>query len=459
MNDDATYTMPAFIDSHLHMLASGKKNDEIDLSTTRSIVEAIQVAKTHQKRDAIICRDYDQNMFEEERHPEKKDLNKISTEKPVMFRRVCRHMCVVNDWLLKRIASMDNISRFFHLIDTEKGHLFEDAVLLADKAFGRPDKKTLKRYLETAGNQLEKNGIVAVASDDFETFDIPYETVIQAYGEAYDEGRLNVKVIQQMRFSSLQSFQAFLADGHARGQHGGLTLGPLKILADGSLGARTAALWEDYSDDSHNRGVMSIDDVSLRRWIDLANTHDMDAHVHVIGDKAADKVMHALKNALDSHPREHRHALIHAQVTSEDTLNDMRAYDVSAIVQPVFMDRDLGILKKRLGHRWKQSYLFHRMLEKKIAVGFSSDAPIETTDPFRNIYHAMTRKSLSDPDLRALDNDRPFTMKEAVRAYTKTNMDILGLSRSPGTIVLAKNPYETDVNDLKNIRIKHTMFH
>ncbi len=458
MNDDATYTMPAFIDSHLHMLALGKKNDEIDLSRIRSIAEAIQLGKTFEDRGVIICRDFDQNLFEEGRYPEKKDLNKISTDKPVMFRRVCRHMCVVNDVLLKRIASMDT-SHFFHLIDTEKGQLFEDAVLLADKAFKRPDKETLKRYLETAGNQLERHGIVAVASDDFETFDIPYETVIQAYEEAYNEDRLRVKVIQQMRFSNLKSFHSFLADGHAHEQHGGLTLGPLKILADGSLGARTAALWDDYSDDSRNRGVMSIDDASLHQWIDLANTHDVNAHVHVIGDKAAHKVMHAIKKALDSYPRRHRHALIHAQITGEETLKDMQAYDVSAIVQPVFMDRDLGIVKKRLGNRWKQSYLFHRMFEKGIAVGFSSDAPIETTAPFRNIYHAMTRKSLIDPDLKALDNDWSFTMKESIRAYTKTNMDLLELTTSPGTIVLNKNPYGTDVNDLKNIRIKHTTFH
>jgi len=123
------------------------------------------------------------------------------------------------------------------------------------------------------------------------------------------------------------------------------------------------------------------------------------------------------------------------------------------------MDRDLAIVKKRLGNRWKQAYLFHRMREKGIAVGFSSDAPIETTDPFKNIYHAMTRKSLFSPDLKSLDNDRPFTMKEAIRAYTKVNMDLLGLSASPGTIVLNKNPYETEINDLLSISIKDTTFH
>jgi predicted amidohydrolase YtcJ len=86
------------------------------------------------------------------------------------------------------------------------------------------------------------------------------------------------------------------------------------------------------------------------------------------------------------------------------------------------LNSDIAVVKDRIGkERAKESYLFHTMYKEGIKVGFSTDAPVESVNPFHNIYTALTRKSIKNPELGVFLEDEKFTLDEALECYTTNN--------------------------------------
>jgi predicted amidohydrolase YtcJ len=237
-------------------------------------------------------------------------------------------------------------------------------------------------------------------------------------------------------------------------------MGPLKLLADGSLGGRTAYLNEDYTDDPGNRGIRVFNKETLFQLVHLADSNGMDVAIHGIGDGIIDDILYSIEKSLSITKRvNHRHSIIHAQLATHSQINRMKELGVSAIVQPIFLNSDIPIIEERLGSsRSKESYLFKSMYDSGINVGFSTDAPVEPVNPFYNIYTAMTRKSIKYPHLDAFLEEEAFSLEKALKCYRESNY---WLSYEEGKnyndyIVVDKDPTTCTVEELKDIQVLET---
>ena len=125
----------------------------------------------------------------------------------------------------------------------------------------------------------------------------------------------------------------------------------MKLLADGSLGARTAFLREPYSDAPDTCGLpIYPEQAQLDRLVVTAHRHNMAVAIHAIGDGAAEMVLNAFQRARAELPWLHpRHGMVHCQILSEGQLRRMAELDVTAFVQPVFINGDMHIAPGRLG--------------------------------------------------------------------------------------------------------------
>lgn len=409
-------------DSHLHLLGLGYIQSMIDLKDVKSIEELSSIKSNNHW---IIGRGWHQANFKEKRYLNKKDLNKISNDKPVIFTRVCGHVLVCNDKAMELAGINENTSQIEGgTFDFETGVFTEDALGLITKIIPKPSKEDIKNFFIKGNDILMKHNITHCASDDFSTLNVPYELIIECLEELYNEGKMQVQLYEQLNLPSKELLLDFISKGYHKKKFNGFRMGPLKLLADGSLGGRTAYLREDYADDPGNRGVKVFTDEELEELIYIADSNGMDVAIHAIGDACIDQVINAIENTTKKTGRvNHRHSIIHAQLANKKQIKRMTGLNISAIVQPIFLNSDIAIVKERLGEeRAKETYLFKTMYNEGIKVGFSTDAPVEDVSPEDNIYCAMNRKSIKNPELGEFLPEEKFTYEEAIECYTKNNL-------------------------------------
>ncbi|MBN2540885.1 MAG: amidohydrolase [Bacilli bacterium] len=451
---------PGFIDSHMHVLGLGYVSTNVDLTEQNSISSVIETLNSYRDRTILIGRGWNQNQFEEQRMLQKQDLDLVSKEIPIIMVRVCGHVLTVNSKMLEICGVTQDTPQIVG------GHFDYDTGVFSEKALGliydrmpRPTKEDLRHYFITANEILVSNGITSVASDDFCIFPIPYEEVIDVMKELYQEDLLQVKITEQVNLS-LADLKDFIAKGYVNQRFGKLKMGPHKILADGSLGGKTAALNAPYENEPDNLGILTFTDEELFEKVHLADSHGMDVVVHAIGDRTADQVIDTLVKSLEITKRtDHHHAIIHAQLTTKKQIERMKQYNIGAIVQPIFLNTDIPIVKERIGERHKESYLFGTMDKQGVIVGLSTDSPIEPVNPFYNIYTAIARKSIKYPGLEPFLPEEGLSLSRAIQCYTTENLRYVYEDKLPDAdhIEIDRNLSRIDVEELLELQVRKTV--
>ncbi|MBR3151839.1 MAG: amidohydrolase family protein, partial [Erysipelotrichaceae bacterium] len=267
---------------------------------------------------------------------------------------------------------------------------------------------------------LNSYGITSSQTDDYCVFrEIPFETVNEAYKELEASGELTVRVYEQSNFTTLEELSRFVEAGNVTGSGTDFfRIGPLKMLGDGSLGARTAHLSRPYADDPSVSGFSLFTTEHMNAMVSYANAHGMQIAIHAIGDACLDQVLNAVDLALQEHPREdHRHGVVHCQISRADQLKRIEDLHMHVYAQSIFLDYDNHIVEKRVGKELAStSYFWKTLMKNGVCVSNGSDCPVELPDALEGIECAVTRTSLdgTGPYLP----EEAFTVKEAIDSFT-----------------------------------------
>lgn len=476
--------LPGFNDSHMHLLSYGYSLNRIELGGAKSIEEInciiknIIEEKDMEKGEWVNGRGWNQDYFiGEKRFPTRYDLDKISLEHPILIGRACGHIVVVNSKALELL----NITKDTPQVDgghfdlDENGEplgIFrENALGLVYSKLPNPTVDDIKHMMVRAIEDLNKNGVTSVGTDDFDAFpDVDYEKIILAYQELKEENKLKVRVYEQFLIQDKDRLQGFIDKGY--GSSWGdkfFKLGPLKLLVDGSLGARTAALTEDYSDDYNNKGITKLLQDELDIIVDLANQYNIQVAIHGIGDRAMYMVLESIEKALDKNPRDnHRHGIVHCQITDEELLNKFAELKIIAYIQPIFLDYDWKIVRSRVGeNRERTSYNWKTMLDKNITIACGSDSPVETFNVMKGIYEAVTRKDLDGNPQGGWLPEQKLTVDEAVYGYTmggayasfeENIKGSLEEGKLADMVVLSKDIFNMEEDSIKDVEVVATIF-
>ena len=475
------FVCAGFNDSHMHLLNYGLSLSMAPLHEhTGSLKEMIEemhdFASSGNRRGGIwVCgRGWNQDYFADvKRMPNRYDLDRVSDEYPVMCIRCCGHCLVVNSAALKLCGiTMETIPTEGGRIGIENGELdgrfYDSGMDLIYNKIPVPGKEEIKNMICLASKALNSYGVTSCQSDDYCVFrSVPWQTVNEAYAELEASGELSVRVYEQSNFTNLSSLKDFVEAGCVTGMGSNLfKFGPLKLLGDGSLGARTAYLSEPYNDDPLTCGIPIFTQEQMEELIGYANEHDMQVAVHAIGDKTLDFVLNAVEKALFEHPRDDpRHGVVHCQITRADQLERLIKMKMHIYAQSIFLDYDIHILEKLVGgSRASTSYSWKTLMKNGCVVSNGTDCPVEPPDAMAGIQCAVTRSTLRDcvgPYL----SEEAFTIQEALDSYTYSGAiasfeeNVKGLI-APGYIadfvVLGNNPFAVDPFVLKDITIEST---
>lgn len=475
---EGRFVCAGFNDSHMHLLNYGQSLNSVPMALhTESLAELLRASKefyeagTFAPGQWLMGRGWNQDYFQDvHRMPNRYDLDRISTEIPICAVRCCGHCLVVNSKALELLGVTEQTpSPEGGCIGTEDGRLdgrfYDNAMEMVYSGIPLPDKETLKNYIRSACKALNSYGVTSSQSDDYCAFrQIPWQVINEAYQELEESGELTVRVYEQGNFETLDSLKEFVEAGNKTGAGTDMfKIGPLKMFGDGSLGARTAYMSVPYADDPSTKGIPVFTQETFQEMIGYANANDMQVAVHAIGDGCLDDVLSAYEKALAGHPRkDHRHGIVHCQITRPDQLKKIAELNLHVYAQAIFLDYDIHIVEERVGReRASSSYAWKTLMKNGVSVSNGTDCPVELPDALACIQCAVTRMTLKD-HLGPYLPEEAFTVQEALDSYTISGAEgsfeeeIKGRIK-PGYmadfVILSENPLETDQQKLKDITV------
>jgi len=297
--------LPGFNDSHCHLLGYANNLSLVNLNGAASINELIDRYKNFIESNnipagtAVVGAGWNQSFFGEKTSPTKYDLDKISDTHPIFAYRACHHVCSVNSLTLKKLGINKDTPEVDggEIVREENGEpsgIFnETAMSLLEKDEDNVTIADIEALILKAIPNLHKMGITSVQSDDYGP---DYKLVYDAYVNLAKAGKLKLRVNEQCRVSGLENYKKMLELPQVDDDIAPyFKQGPVKILADGSLGGRTAYMKEDYRDDPGNRGIPIYAREEFDAIVDLCHEKDRPVAIHAIGDGIMQWCMDAIR--------------------------------------------------------------------------------------------------------------------------------------------------------------------
>ncbi len=475
---NGAFVCPGFNDSHMHLVSFGQALTIAPLHLhTGSMEDMLNCLRQYLQENKgfrggwLMGRGWNQDYFaDEHRMPTRHDLDKVSTEVPILATRACGHALSLNSKAIELLnipndPAQPDGGQIVLENGVPNGIFLDNAMDPVYAAIPNPGKEDIKNMLRAACKALNGYGITSAHSDDYSTFSgLPWQTVNEAYRELEESGELTVRVNEQANFTNLPAFREFVENKPEGTDF--FKIGPLKMLGDGALGARTAYLSRPYADDPTTRGLSVFSQETFDEMIGFANENGMPIAVHTIGDACLDRVLSATEKALTAHPRtDHRHGIVHCQITRPDQLKQMADMGLHIYAQSIFLDYDIRIVEPRVGADLATtSYSWKTLLKTGATVSNGSDCPVELPRVLHGIQCAVTRTCLDGSEPPYLPGEA-FTVEEAIDsftsggAYASFEEDKKGRIQ-PGMladfVVLGGNPFTAAPDAIQNIPVLTT---
>lgn len=470
--------LPGFDDSHMHLLHYSFINRAFPLIGVNSLSGILKNAKEYiasfeewPEGKWLFGRGWNHEFFEDEkRFLTRQDLDQISTEIPIIFIRVCGHIAAANSLATELMLAHPKAKGMMDKIEADKGLFKEAALKISYEIMAPPTQEEIEDMILYGVERMNRAGITTVQTDDF--LSLPgkdWRTISAAYRNLEAQGKLNLRVNNQASFATPQDLKVFLDSGSHqawKGEH--FKISAIKIFQDGSLGARTALLREDYEGYPGEKGIMMHDQDELNQMVGMAHDAGLPSVTHCIGDRASDMVINAVEYALARNPRkDHRHGIIHLQITDIPMLERMKKLDMIAMVQPVFCGYDMDIVAPRVGKaRESTSYLWKTLIKMGIHSSGGSDAPVERFDVLENIQIGVTREKLTGGPENGWMPEERLSLDEALRmfgyeaAYASFDEDRKGtleVGKFADMVVLGQDICQVEPHSIKDIKVEMTL--
>lgn len=413
--------LPGLVDSHLHLIGYGESLLRLNLSSMNSKEKVLNAIKEKcsqtEKGKWIVAEGWNENNWIQPDLIHKSELDDISTDHPIVLKRVCRHALIVNSKALEVCGIDENTEAPFgggigRGTDGELSGLFQDhAQDLIVSHLPSVDEEYLKGALRLAIADCYKYGITGVHTEDLFYYN-GFNDTFKAIRESFNEMplRAHLLVHHEVMDEMIQSGYSFKAGNEF------VEFGAMKIFADGSLGGRTALLSRPYADTKETKGIAIHTEEELNELVRKARSFGMPVAIHAIGDEAFEMALKAIVACPP--PEGTKDRLIHASILRSDLIERLRDVQVVLDIQPVFVSSDGSWIWERLGDDKRYlPYAWKTLLKNGIKCAGGSDAPIEKLNPLYGIYAAVTRRSPEEKGESFNPTER-LSMYEAIQLFT-----------------------------------------
>ena len=393
--------VPGLQDAHVHLEEYGESLESVDLRGASSFDEAVERIARQAARQPqgswILGRGWDQNLWPEAAFPHHQRLSERVPDHPVWVQRVDGHAALANDNALA-VADLadadaaqlsDETGRVVAAEDGRPSGVFVDAAMdLVARHLPLPDRATRTRRILRGQDALIAAGLTAVhdMGVDPETIDV--------LSELKKAGRLKLRCIEYI--AGNQGLTPFALANFPRKPDSRdlLSVIGVKLVIDGALGSRGAALLEDYSDRPGEKGLLQLSQEELTQRLEQCAQAGLQPAVHAIGDRGNRVVLDALEAQMwsDRTFARLRPRIEHAQVVAREDWNRFYQLGVIPSMQPTHCTSDMPWAPERVGpERIEGAYAWRRLARDLSRLALGSDCPVEDPDPLAGLYAAITR--------------------------------------------------------------------
>lgn len=428
--------VPGFNDTHMHMMMMGETMNMLSLYDCTSIDQIIERARAfveahpEVRRTGLHGRGWNQDFFTgEKRILTRHDADQISTEFPVVLERVCGHIVAANTHAINLLGLHADSPQYpggtFEIgADGELNGVFTElACPFVYRLITQPDRNEKERRFRQAMEYAVSCGLTSVQSNDLGSNGIgrteSYEILRAVMQPETAPLRLHMQICSASPDALQQDIQDGIYSHAAEINNGWLSVGPLKLFMDGSLGARTALIRAGYHDDPNNHGEQVMSQEELDQYCEIANRNGIQVVTHGIGDGAIEAIINSYERVAVNGKNPLRNGIIHCQITDVPLLQRMVNLSIPAFYQPIFINYDRMITDARVGSQMAStSYAFRSFPAMGGIVSYGTDAPVEDCNPLQNLYSAIVRKSLNGQPEGGWYPEECVNIYDAVDAYT-----------------------------------------
>jgi predicted amidohydrolase YtcJ len=462
--------LPGLTDAHIHLFAIAHARLQVPVSP-RDAADIAAVLKLLAARAQIItpgkwvyAAGLDENGLAEHRLPTRAELDASIPDHPVLVRRFCGHVAVANSAALRFFDIDDAIGDpdgggFGRDGDGRlDGSAMETAAEQLFRAAPPMDPAELVDALRQAIDDSVRLGLTAVVEAAV-GFTVGYDEEFAIWHEIHDSGLLPLRLGFMYQLDPHEA----ATRGLVPTEHPDWQAITLKYFADGIVGARTAAVSEDFFD-RPARGLFMREPIDLQRVIGEAHEAGWQVAVHACGDRAIDCVIEAYEKAQAAHPRvDSRHRIEHYFVPPVGGLARMKALGALVVTQPSFLTRMRRSIAGAFGPRAEACYPGRSVIDASVGYVATSDAPTGSFSPWDGI---------ADAAFRAADSGAPIgpreaiSVREAIHSYTVGGAFAMKHEAWRGTllpgmaadlIAIDRDPFTASGSELRQTKVLLTM--
>ncbi|MFE1956410.1 amidohydrolase [Streptomyces sp. NPDC059479] len=382
---------PAFTDAHVHTTATGLALTGLDLSTARTLGEALALVRAHRTAHPdsriLLGHGWDSARWPEQRPPSRAELDEAAGGRPLYLPRIDVHSAVVTTALLDLVPGVTDLPGYHP--DAPLTAAAHHAVRAA--AHGAVSARQRAEAQRAARRRAASLGIGTL--HECAGPDISDEEDFVALLRLADEepgprvhGYWAEPVTDEKGARRIRELGAAGAAGD--------------LFVDGSLGSHTAALHHPYDDAAHT-GTAHLDAAAVAAHVTACTEAGLQAGFHAIGDAAISTVVDGVRAAAErlglARVRAARHRVEHAEMLTPGTIAAFAELGLTASVQPAFDEAwggDGGMYARRLGvERARTLNPYAALLRAGVPLAFGSDSPVTPLDPWGTVRAAAFHRT------------------------------------------------------------------
>ena len=415
--------LPGFIDCHTHFVNYAFSKHYINLSEIDSAAEIKKRlldfrGKLTIKPEWINGFGWDKNLWDDPSFFNKEFLDTIFPDIPVSLSSKDLHSFLCNSKALGKMNINENTptpkgGSFGRNPDGSlNGFLYEKAWKFIDEARPNPTFPEQISLVKATIDEAHHLGLTGINS-------MEGKEALELFTYLNEKNQLDLRTCWHFRSDLLEEMIEKGVESYTGDEW--FKYGGLKLFMDGSIGSHTAYMFHPYIYDPDNCGTLFHSEKELFEMVYFAAKHDISPTIHAIGDKANNYVINTLikvKNLPDIKSKDLLYRIEHLQCCLPEDQQRVAREGIYCSMQPIHISLDVKTTERLWGKYGKNSYPFRSLLDKGATLGFGSDVPVETHNPFLGIYSALERKYQCDPTQKSWIPEQKISVQDAIRAYT-----------------------------------------
>ncbi len=422
--------VPGLTDSHCHIFGIGERELSLNLEGTNTLENFLakvkdRVAKT-EKGKWITGRGWIETFWRPPRFPTRQELESVAADHPLFLTRADGHAAIANSAALK-IAKIDkNTPNPFggeilkdKMTGEPTGMLLDHAQELVAKNIPPSTAAEREQALLTGINREIGLGWCEIQNAGSHKDDV------DLIKKVYADGKAKIRFINCV-YGPGEDAQNFLKEGATlNGFNHHFTQRTIKVIFDGALGSRGAALLKPYNDAPDTSGYLTAKPEELRPMFEEALRRGIQVETHAIGDRANRQILDLYEAAFKVVPpdqrriKEPRWRVEHAQIVDPADIPRFAKLGVIPSMQPSHAISDLFFAPARLGmDRLADAYAWQSFLKSGSIICGGSDAPVERGEPMIEFYAAVSRKSIKGESGDGWHPEQAVSREQALKMFT-----------------------------------------